>query len=66
MLSMTLPEFQALDKTEQANAVWAGRFVSNRVVDDHYVQLYDLDSFYVEVVYDPLTNKIITILPGVF
>jgi len=63
---MTLIEFASLDINAQANTVWNGAYVSTRVVDDHYVELYDLDSFFVEVIYDPFTNRIIDIRPGIF
>lgn len=60
---MTLKEFQALDSTAQANAVWDGKFVSNRIVDDVFVQIYDLGEFQVEVNYDPMKNAIIDLKP---
>jgi hypothetical protein len=57
-MPMTLKEFQALDETTQANAVWDGTFVSSRVVDDVFMQRYDLGGFSVEVYYDPMANKV--------
>jgi hypothetical protein len=60
---MTIKEFESLEINAQANAVWDGQFVSSRVVDDVFVQLYNLEGLYVEVHYDPMQNKVVAIKP---
>lgn len=55
---MTLYEFHALNETEKADAVWHGTFLADREDAGLRIQLYSLGSFYVEVFYDPLMNKI--------
>jgi hypothetical protein len=55
---MTLYEFNALDLTEKAEAVWRGTFLADREADGLTIQLYSLTGFYVELFYDPLANKI--------
>jgi hypothetical protein len=60
---MTLSEFNRLDETAKANAVWDGKFVSSKVVDDVFIQLYELNGLKVEVYYDPIRNQIIQMQP---
>jgi len=55
---MTLYEFNALDLTEKAEAVWRGTFLAEREADGLVVQLYALTGCYVEVFYDQSANKI--------
>jgi hypothetical protein len=55
---MTIKEFEALDITAQANAVWDGKFINSHIVDDVFVQLYQLDGFQVKVFYNPTKNQI--------
>jgi hypothetical protein len=48
-----------MDENGQAEAVFTeGTFVDDREADGLKVQLYRLDSFYVEVFYDPKGNEI--------
>jgi len=44
---------------EKANAVWSGNFLGDREENGLRVQLYSINSFFVEVFYDGLANKII-------
>ena len=55
---MTPPEFESLDLTEKAEAVWRGTFLGDREEGGLRIQLYSLGSCYVEAVYDPAANKI--------
>ncbi|WP_164849916.1 hypothetical protein [Mucilaginibacter limnophilus] len=55
---MTLYEFEALDLTEKAEAVWRGTFLAYREADGRRIQLYSLPGCYVEAFYDPQSNKI--------
>jgi len=49
---MTSAEFNRLGYYKQIEAVLRGTFLAGRLTDRHYVKLYNLHSFYVEVFYD--------------
>jgi hypothetical protein len=56
---LTLYDFNGMDERAQAEAVFTeGVYVDDRDEGGLKVQLYRLDSFYVEVFYDPIGNKI--------
>jgi hypothetical protein len=55
---MTLYQFNALDKTQQAEIVWNGAHIGNRRDEEYEILLYQIDSFYVEVYYHPDHNVI--------
>jgi hypothetical protein len=56
---LTLYDFNGMDEKEQAEAVFTqGTFIDDRDEDGLKVQLYRLDSFYVEVFYNQKDNKI--------
>ncbi|MFD0767156.1 hypothetical protein ACFQZI_20040 [Mucilaginibacter lutimaris] len=55
---MTLLEFNALNMTEKAEAVWRGTFLADRQADGLLVQLYSLPGCYVELFYDQAANQI--------
>ena len=56
---LTLYDFNEMDEYAQSEAVFrVGFYVDDRDEDGLKVQLYRLDSFYVEVYYDPKENKI--------
>jgi hypothetical protein len=55
---LTYLDFNALTESEQAEAVWKGTFLDDRVEGGQHVQLYRLDGFYVEVLYDPVSNSV--------
>ena len=57
---LTLYDFNGLTDDEKANAVWCGTFLADRFETNFTVQLYAVSSFYVEVFYDPLENKIVS------
>lgn len=55
---LTLFDFNALSANEKAELVWQGSFLADREEDGLRIQLYALPSFYVEVCYDAVENKI--------
>ena len=55
---MTLCEFNAMDRSGQAEAVWNGVHILARHDEQHSILLYQIDSFYVEVYYHRKHNKI--------
>ncbi len=55
---MTINEFNHLDEMEQAEAIWEGIFIDNRVENGLVILLYQIDSFYVEVFYHQELNVI--------
>ncbi|MDB5141135.1 MAG: hypothetical protein JWR12_3051 [Mucilaginibacter sp.] len=60
---LTLYDFNSLTDTEKAEAVWRGSFLADRGENGLMVQLYAVSSFYVELFYDPLANKILSFRP---
>jgi hypothetical protein len=56
---MTLYDFRALDEMEQQAAFWDGVHIGERADGDHWILLYQIDSFYVEVFYDKVKNVIV-------
>ena len=55
---MTLYQFNALDESEQAEAVWSSVQIGDRRDDVYSFLLYQIDSFYVEVYYHREYNLI--------
>ncbi|WP_428329680.1 hypothetical protein [Mucilaginibacter sp.] len=56
---LTLYEFNAMDDNGQAEAVFKeGIYVDDREDSGLKIQLYRLNSFYVEVFYDAIANRI--------
>jgi hypothetical protein len=55
---MTVYEFNALDISEKAEAVWRGTFLADREADGLIIQLYSLTGCYVELFYDRTANQI--------
>lgn len=55
---MTISEFRSLPQEDQANAAWNGVFLAGRTTRKYFMLLYDIDGFYVEVVYDKESNCI--------
>lgn len=60
---MTLEEFNELDMTEQAKAVWGGDFVEHRKTPEATISLYSLGSFFVEAWYTRDHSKFIKFHP---
>ncbi len=59
---MTLKEFNTLDYDNKLFAVVdKGTFLDNYVTTAIRINLYSVDKFYVELVYDPEQNKVVEI-----
>jgi len=56
---LSIYDFNALDDDEKASAVWSGTFLGDREENGLRVQLYRVDTFYVEVFYDGSANKLL-------
>lgn len=56
---MTLKEFNNLDISEQAKAVWTGVFIEHRKTSDAAISLYSIENFYVEAWYTPNHDKLL-------
>lgn len=55
---MTLYEFNALPEDKKAEATWNGTFLMHRENEDIRYALYSVDTFFVEVTYNSIKNKI--------
>lgn len=49
---ITIFDFQLMDLNERAEAIWKGVFISNRMAGDFTIQLFQIDSFNIEVFYN--------------
>ena len=59
-LLMTLYQFNILTEDDKLKTVWdIGEFIDNHISIDGIKNLYAINKFYVEVVYDANNNKII-------
>lgn len=56
---LTLYDFNGLAEDEKANAVWSGTFLADREENTLKIQLYYVNSFYVEVFYDSVAHRIL-------
>jgi hypothetical protein len=57
---MTLYQFNILTEDNKLKTVWdIGEFIKNHISIDGIKNLYAINKFYVEVVYDATNNKII-------
>jgi len=51
-----------LNKDDKLKSVWSrGQFIDNYITDIERTNLYGIDKFYVDVVYDPDSNKIVEV-----
>lgn len=55
---MTIYQFNALTENEKAEATWNGTFLMHRENGDIRYALYSIDTFFVEVTYNSIDNKI--------
>ena len=60
---MGIYDFIKLNEVDQAEAVWNGTFIADRVEMDTKFLLYNLGSFFVEVSYITNENKIGRLTP---
>jgi hypothetical protein len=56
---LTLDDFNALNETEQAEAIWQDTFLADRDENGLIIRLYSLKNFYGEVFYNAHTNEIL-------
>lgn len=56
---LTIKAYDALDETAKAAVILKGDFLADREENGLMVQLYSVGSFYGELFYDPLANKIL-------
>jgi hypothetical protein len=57
-LVMSSDEFNLLGYHEKTEAVLNGTFLVDRLTDHHYIKLYNVELFYVEVFFDDHTHLI--------
>jgi hypothetical protein len=55
---MSSAEFNHLGYRDKTEAVLTAVFLADRLTHDHYVRLYNLDNFYIEVFFDDQTHLI--------
>lgn len=56
---LTMEEYDALEDAKKAAVILQGDFLAEREENGLIVQLYSVGSFYGELYYDPLANKIL-------
>ena len=56
--AMNSNDFTQLNEARKIEAVLDATFLADRLIDEHYVCLYNLDNFYVEVFFDDRTHLI--------
>ena len=58
MRTMTSDYFNKLDSQQQTELILTATFLADRLTHDHYIKLYSLDNFYIEVFFDDSTHLI--------
>jgi hypothetical protein len=59
---MNLYQFNMINKDDKLKSVWKhGTFIDNYITDTEKTNLYGIDKFYVDVVYDADTNEIVEV-----
>jgi len=59
---MTLYEFNILDENNKYQTTWdLGNHIDTAFTNEHSINLYAIDKFFVEVYYDAKSNKIVDI-----
>jgi hypothetical protein len=56
---MILYDFDSLDEHGKAEAIWQETFLADREENGLILQLYSVDTFYVEVAYDNRAGRIL-------
>lgn len=51
-------KFNALNEHEKTEAILTGTFLADRLTNEHYVKLYNIGNFYVEVFFDDHSHLI--------
>jgi|GEM_PF-803502 hypothetical protein len=60
---ISLYEFISLSLNEQADVLWKGSYLGDRIEDAITVQLFSISNFYAELYYDHCRNEIVRIRP---
>jgi hypothetical protein len=60
---MTLFKFRTLDENGKQEAIFNGVHIAERADDEHWILLYQLDNFYVEVYYHQTKKVIVKYTP---
>jgi len=55
---MNPDHFNQLNNHEKSEAILNATFLADRLTDQHYIRLYNLDKFYVEVFFDDASHTI--------
>lgn len=55
---LTISHFEGLSHYEKTEAILKGAFLADRLTEQHYIKLYNVDNFYVEVLFDDRTHLI--------
>lgn len=55
---MNAKEFNSLDSFRQIEIILKGRFLADRLNDTHYIKLYSVENFFVEVYFEDSTHLI--------
>lgn len=55
---LTISHFESLSEHEKTEAILKGTFLADRLTEHHYIKLYNVDNFYVEVLFDDKTHLI--------
>ena len=59
---MNLYQFNIRNQDDKLKSVWKhGTFIDNYIKTSEKTNLYAIDAFYVDVVYDPDTNEIVEV-----
>ena len=56
---LTMEQYNALDDDEKGSVILQGEILADREENGLIIQLYSVGSFYGELYYDPLANKIL-------
>jgi len=55
---ITSGEFKSLNYTQKTEAVLKGTFLADRLTEQAYIKLYNLENFYIEVFFDDRSHLI--------
>ena len=55
---LTIDQFDALPAQERTEVILQSTFLADRLTEQHYIKLYNVGNFYVEVLFDDSTHLI--------
>lgn len=56
---LTISYFGTLSNREKTEVILKGTFLADRLTEHHYIKLYNVGNFYVEVVFDDRNHFIV-------